>query len=161
MSEYRHKETGEVKSQGAWRAHYSKMSLPKLWKQATLDVLKLEPVYPSDAPSPEKYKNVERNGVTKDENNRWVYAWRQVDMFSTDSDGTKAQKEAAYQAQLDAEAAALTRTERNRLLSQTDYTGLSDHTMTADMAAYRQALRDITSHANFPYLDVDDWPTKP
>ena len=26
---------------------------------------------------------------------------------------------------------------------------------------YRQALRDITSHANFPYLDEADWPTKP
>lgn len=26
---------------------------------------------------------------------------------------------------------------------------------------YRQALRDITSHANFPNLTETDWPTKP
>jgi hypothetical protein len=37
----------------------------------------------------------------------------------------------------------------------------SDLTMTAEQTAYRQALRDITSHANWPYLDEADWPTKP
>ncbi len=26
---------------------------------------------------------------------------------------------------------------------------------------YRQALRDITDHASFPYLGEDDWPVKP
>jgi len=33
--------------------------------------------------------------------------------------------------------------------------------MSAEMTTYRQALRDITDHANFPYLAEDDWPTKP
>ena len=37
------------------------------------------------------------------------------------------------------------RTERNNLLAQTDYLALSDQTMTAEMTAYRQALRDITN----------------
>lgn len=27
--------------------------------------------------------------------------------------------------------------------------------------AYRQALRDITDHVNFPYLNDADWPVKP
>jgi hypothetical protein len=26
---------------------------------------------------------------------------------------------------------------------------------------YRQALRDITDHVNFPYLADEDWPVKP
>ena len=34
---------------------------------------------------------------------------------------------------------------RNQLLAQTDYLALSDQTMTAEMTAYRQALRDITN----------------
>jgi hypothetical protein len=34
---------------------------------------------------------------------------------------------------------------RNSLLAQTDYLALSDQTMTAEMTAYRQALRDITN----------------
>ena len=39
----------------------------------------------------------------------------------------------------------LLRTKRNSLLAQTDYLALSDQTMTAEMTAYRQALRDITN----------------
>jgi len=50
---------------------------------------------------------------------------------------------------------------RNSLLSETDWTGLSDVTMSAEMTTYRQALRDITTHANWPNLEPDDWPTKP
>ena len=37
------------------------------------------------------------------------------------------------------------RIKRNQLLAQTDYLALSDQTMTAEMTAYRQALRDITN----------------
>jgi len=33
--------------------------------------------------------------------------------------------------------------------------------MTAEQTAYRQALRDITTHANWPDLGEADWPTKP
>ena len=36
------------------------------------------------------------------------------------------------------------RAKRNKLLSDTDYLALSDNTMTEEMTAYRQALRDIT-----------------
>jgi hypothetical protein len=42
-------------------------------------------------------------------------------------------------------AMANLRFERNNLLAQTDYLALSDQTMTAEMTAYRQALRDITN----------------
>lgn len=51
------------------------------------------------------------------------------------------------------------RAERNSLLAETDYLALSDTTLSSDMAAYRQALRDITSQSGFP-TDVT-WPTKP
>jgi len=50
---------------------------------------------------------------------------------------------------------------RNSLLRDTDWTALSDVTMSAEMTTYRQALRDITDHANFPYLEDADWPVKP
>ena len=36
------------------------------------------------------------------------------------------------------------RAKRNSLLASTDYLALSDNTLSSDMAAYRQALRDIT-----------------
>jgi hypothetical protein len=38
-------------------------------------------------------------------------------------------------------------------------TALSDNTMSTEMAAYRQALRDITAQGGFPYSVT--WPTKP
>lgn len=53
------------------------------------------------------------------------------------------------------------RMERDQLLSATDWWAGSDRTMTADQTAYRQALRDITTHANWPNLADSDWPTKP
>ena len=37
------------------------------------------------------------------------------------------------------------RAKRNSLIAETDYLALSDQTMTAEMTAYRQALRDITN----------------
>ena len=54
------------------------------------------------------------------------------------------------------------RTKRNNLLAQTDYLALSDQTMTAEMTAYRQALRDITEGLT-TVEDVNNvvWPTKP
>mgnify|MGYP002621591983 FL=1 len=51
------------------------------------------------------------------------------------------------------------RGQRNRLLAETDYLALSDSTLTSDMAAYRQALRDVPSQEGFP-TDVT-WPVKP
>ena len=51
------------------------------------------------------------------------------------------------------------RAERDRKLAETDWTALSDVTQSAEMATYRQALRDITES----YTSLDDvvWPTKP
>lgn len=51
------------------------------------------------------------------------------------------------------------REHRDALLSETDYLALSDNTMSAAMTTYRQALRDITGQAGFPYSVT--WPTKP
>jgi len=50
---------------------------------------------------------------------------------------------------------------RDNLISVTDFYALSDVTMSAEMTTYRQALRDITTHANWPHLEESDWPTKP
>tara|TARA_B000000532_G_C18816107_1_gene383782 strand:+ start:718 stop:903 length:186 start_codon:yes stop_codon:yes gene_type:complete len=53
------------------------------------------------------------------------------------------------------------RAERERLLLNTDWWGTSDNTMTQAQKDYRQALRDITKHSNWPNLKPTDWPTKP
>ena len=50
------------------------------------------------------------------------------------------------------------RAKRNNLLAETDYLALADHTLSAEMTAYRQALRDLPSTTD-PANPV--WPTKP
>ena len=166
MAEYRHTETGEVKNQGQWRSHYSNVSLPRTWKTATLAGLSLEAVLSSPAATTGAYQTSARDGVEQDTNGNWVEKYVARDMFAdtTDEDGvttTKAEHEAAYQAGLDAKVAESNRTKRDGLLADTDYFALTDVTMDAAMTTYRQALRDVTSHANFPNLDDADWPTKP
>ena len=164
--EYRIQSTGEVKNQGAVRRMHSNTSLPKVWDANVCTALGIDPVLAAPKPEVTGYTQAIRNGATQDANSNWVQAWLVVDMFQdyTDDEGvthTKADQEAAYQADLDAKAAASVRTTRDAKLAETDWTALTDVTMAAEMAAYRQSLRDITTHANFPYLTETDWPTKP
>lgn len=51
------------------------------------------------------------------------------------------------------------RNRRNELLAETDYFALSDVTMSDEMAAYRQALRDLPANTADPANPV--WPEKP
>jgi len=166
MAEYRHTETGEVKTQGQWRAANPNTSFPRVWSQDTLDFLNLEAVLRSPAATTTQYQTSVRDGVVQDANGNWVENHVARDMFSdtTDEDGvtiTKAEHEAAYQATLDAKVAESNRTKRDGLLAETDYFALTDVTMDAAMTTYRQALRDITTHADWPNLAEDDWPVAP
>jgi len=59
--------------------------------------------------------------------------------------------------QIDEQAASNNvRAYRNKLLSDTDWMALTDNTMTPEWAAYRQALRDVTSQSGFPFSVL--WP---
>ena len=167
MAEYRDRTTGEIKSQGQLRKENSNMSLPRVWNSNVHDALNVDPVL--RAPKPTEgigaYQTVRRNGVVQDSLNNWVEAWEIADMFSdTTEDGvttTKAEHEAVYQQRLDDEAAINNRTKRDTIIAETDWWAMSDNTMTAEQTSYRQGLRDITSHANWPHLEEADWPTKP
>ena len=54
------------------------------------------------------------------------------------------------------------RTERTRLLAETDHLALSDQTLSAGMKTYRTSLRDLPSEqsSKTKYSDIT-WPTKP
>ena len=69
-------------------------------------------------------------------------------------------------------ARVLAKAKRDKLLIESDWTQGNDSPLSddakAEWATYRQALRDITAHANFPDIqgsDMEgngsDWPTKP
>jgi hypothetical protein len=84
------------------------------------------------------------------ENGDWVIGW------------TISNKTSDEVSEYDANAESTNRGIRDNLLEGTDWWALPDSpTMTAEQTAYRQALRDITTHANWPNLNDDDWPVKP
>lgn len=65
----------------------------------------------------------------------------------------------------DAEYHDVMRNRRNTMLSECDWTQMPDSPLASAeksaWATYRQALRDITTHPNWPKLEEADWPTKP
>jgi hypothetical protein len=81
--------------------------------------------------------------------------------MTADEIAARQAEETAWAASANDRAAADNREKRNQLIAETDYFALTDVTLTAEMTTYRQALRDITSHANWPNLSDSDWPTKP
>jgi hypothetical protein len=86
--------------------------------------------------------------VFSTEDQRWTQVWSVRDMSAEE-----------VASRDDAQAASV-RSERNEKLAASDWTQLADST--ADKTAwaeYRQALRDITAQAGFPW--TIDWPTQP
>ena len=162
MSEYRERTTGEVKSQGEWRAVFKNMSLPKVWTSGVCDAMNLDPVLASPEATTSAYQISVRDGVEQNSDGAWVEKYVARDMFADDAElGTKAEQEAAYQATLDANTAASHRATRDAKLAETDFYALSDVTMSSEMTSYRQALRDLSTHKNWPNLEDADWPTAP
>ena len=166
MGEYRNRTTGEVKTQGEWRSANPNTSLPRTWSSSILDLLDVDPVLASPAATTSQYQISVRDGVKQDSLGNWVEKYVAQDMFAdtTDEDGvttTKSAHESTYQAGLDATTAANNRTTRNTLIAETDFYALSDVTMTDAMTAYREALRNLPEHSNWPNLESGNWPTKP
>ena len=170
MGEYRERTTGEVKSQGEWRAAFPNMSLPKVWNNNVCDALNIDPVLPSPAATVGAYQYSARDGVEQNDNGDWVEKYVARNMFAatTDEDGkktTKAQHEAAYQATLDAATAEGHRVTRNKLLADSDWTQVNDSPLANDVktqwATYRQELRDMSDLDAWPNIADDDWPVAP
>tara|TARA_R100001015_G_C4502889_1_gene76879 strand:- start:103 stop:600 length:498 start_codon:yes stop_codon:yes gene_type:complete len=165
MGEYRHRESGVVKTQGEWRKEYSNTSFPAVWTQDTLDFMKLDAVLPSPPATTSAYQTSVRDGVEQDANGNWVEKYVAKDMFAdTTVDGktvTKAEHEKVYQEALDEVTGGNNRSTRNSKLAETDFYALSDVTMPDNIKTYRQALRDLPTHKNWPNLEDADWPSKP
>jgi len=142
--------TQEPYSMGQLRRDNKTVSFPKMVDPATLESYGVFSAVEADIPTYNRIsQSITRAETAVEVADQWTYNWIVVDK-STE------------------ELAAINRAERDRRLAATDYMALSDVSMSAEMTTYRQALRDITSHANWPNLasaDMDgtggDWPTKP
>lgn len=80
----------------------------------------------------------------------------------TDAENAQFDSDAAtYLAKADDRTAARHRKTRNKLLTNTDWMSGTDVTMADNWKTYRQGLRDLPTHSNWPNLKDSDWPTKP
>jgi len=86
---------------------------------------------------------------------------QQVELTADEIAAIAAQETAWNAGAFDRSMAEL-RSKRDRLLAATDYLALSDQTLSAEMSAYRQALRDITNGlTTVEDVNAVVFPTKP
>jgi hypothetical protein len=102
------------------------------------------------------YQYSQQDGVEQIDG-KWYTKYILGPVFTGD---TAAADEAEYKALKDAEQAKAVRDDRNTKLTDCDWTQIADSTADkAVWATYRQALRDITAQAGFPWEIT--WPTQP
>ena len=159
--------TGTPKTKVQLKQENKHMSLPEAWTDATLESLGVARVTAVAKPDVGEWQVAVKDGVEQVDG-VWQERWVTQEMFTeyteTDEDGVETT--VTVQDQIDAKTAAdnaaleaTERATRDDLLKATDHYGLSDVTMSAEMTAYRQALRDVPQQADFPATIT--WPTKP
>ena len=158
---------GQVMYESEFRA-YTKSNGGPTWETTTTEVLEalgVDVVFEGpQATGGTVYQTSVYGGIEQIEG-KWYTKWNLGPSFfdTTDAEGnvtTAAQNEAAYKAAKDAEQAKSIRNSRTEKLKDSDWTQIADST--ADKAAwatYRQALRDITAQAGFPW--TIEWPVAP
>jgi hypothetical protein len=138
-------------SVGKLRRENPNTSFPKQISSAVLESYGVFPVSYTDMPDiDERTQKVEQEATPSLVDGAWAVGW------------TTSSKTSDETAEYDAIMAASNRGIRDGLLAQSDWTQVADAPVdVAAWAIYRQALRDITDHANWPNLNDADWPTKP
>ena len=155
--EIRIRNTGEVMTEITFRTTFRDRVIPEQLTEAWLndfnggcDVVLEGPQATTTPP----YEFSYRNGVEQIDG-KWYTKYSVGPVFVDDEDGTAADKMAAYRAQKDAEQAQNVRNSRNQKLAETDWVVIkameTGTAVPADVAAERQALRDITTQAGFPW----------
>ena len=148
---YRIRESGAVKTQGEIRRLHPSTSFPRVWNTDTCDYIGIDPVLNAPKPEVTNLQQVLADGVEQDALSNWVDKWRVADKFSdyTDEENvlhTKAEQETAFLQGLEDTAFESLRTERNRLLAETDWTASSDVSMSTEIYIYRKSLRDLPAN---------------
>jgi len=133
---------------GNLRRDNPRTSFPKKPTEELLAQWGMQPVTKVDRPSVDHTRNV-NEGTPALVDGTWTQVWVLNDATPKEISERNVQ------------AALGNRKNRDAMLAETDWWASSDLTMTSAQTTYRQALRDITSHSNWPNLADSDWPTKP
>ena len=151
---------GSVMLESEFRA-YQKANGGPTWDVTTPEILAslgAEVVLEGPSAICDRYQFSMRQGVEQIDG-KWYTKYVAGPIF-VDGETTAAEQEAAYKAQKDAEQAKSVREQRTTKLAECDWTQLADAPVDkAAWATYRQALRDVTKQAGFPW-DIE-WPVQP
>jgi len=135
---------------GQLRRDNKNTSFPKQIPDDMLESYGILPVTFADMPSiNDRTQKTEQASEPSLVDGKWIINWTTTDKTTEEI------------AEHDADTATGHRSTRDRKLAETDFYALSDVTMSSEMTTYRQALRDITAHDNWPNLEDADWPTAP
>lgn len=165
--EIRIRDTGAVVTDQEFRAYQKSIGGPT-WDITTLEILEqlgADPVLEGPQAICDRYQFSMRQGVEQIDG-KWYTKYVAGPIFTDrPAEGDQpamsaAEQEAAYKAQKDAEQAKSVREQRTTKLAECDWTQLADAPVDkAAWATYRQALRDVTKQAGFPW-DIE-WPVAP
>jgi len=165
---YRIRSSGDIKSQGEIRKMHPNTSLPRVWDESICEALGIDVIFEGpQATGGDQYQFSQAAGI-EEINGKWYTKYVLGPIFVDNDEATAAEQESAYKAQKDAEQAKSVRAERDRLLAECDWVTLKAIDASNDglgiqlpqvWMTYRQALRDITAQAGFPWNVT--WPEKP
>lgn len=141
----------EIYTIGLLRKDNPGVSFPKEISNEVLAEYDMYPYSVEEMPEHDlRNQKADLNNVASNVDGSWVFQW------------TISEKSAEEIANYDKIQSAKVRMERDKMLLLSDWTQISDSTANkSEWALYRQALRDITDHANFPNLEDSDWPVAP
>lgn len=164
--ELRVRETGQVITDREFRSLYPNTSFPKVLTIDILDSFGVDPILEGpQATTTSPYEISVRQGV-EEIDGKWFTKYVVGPIFTdyVDVEGvahTKEEQEIEYRTRIDNQVADSVRTQRNKLLQESDWTQSRDIVLNndSDWISYRQELRDITLQEGFPHNIT--WPAKP
>jgi len=169
--EIRLRSTGEVMYEGEFRTRFASNLPPFPLTQEWLDTYTTDPAGDVVFEGPQAsggtvYQYSQRSGVEHIEGKwytKYILGPVFIDQVIDGVTKTAAEQEAEYKAMKDAEQAKSVRQSRDAKLAECDWRVIkaleSNTPQDFAWAAYRQALRDITTQTGFPW--TIDWPVNP
>ena len=159
----RERTTGELTTVSQFKALHPQTSFPKQITPEILDMYGYDPVLNGPAAATSgPYEISVRDGV-EEIDGQWFTKYVVGPVFTDTEEATAAEQRADYEQRIDEKAAEGARSQRNKLLSETDWVVTKAFETSTEIDAstttYRQALRDVPEQEGFPHEVV--WPELP